>query len=88
MYFYNVSSVEGPPTQFARFPPYAILVFPTNLIFLATRDNLTGRAKSLLPFSKLIIGKSQVFQCARMCICAPAPSPLPPSQKGKTLFSI
>ena len=44
-------------TRFLRVPPYEILVFPTNFIFFQ-RNEIT--LKSVLPFSKLIIGKSQV----------------------------
>ena len=51
--------VERRLTQFVNVPPYEILVFPTNFFFLA--ETKFHGVKSVLPFSKLIIGKSQVF---------------------------
>ena len=50
---------ERPLTQFVRVPPYEILVFPMNLFFFHKAKQFHG-VKGILPFSKLIVGKSQV----------------------------
>ena len=52
--------VERRFTQFVRVPPCEILVFLMNFIFFGKTRQLYG-VKSILPFSKLIIGRSQVF---------------------------
>ena len=57
--FDDFSFSERSPTQFIR-PPYEILAFLTNFIFFGKTTQLYG-IKSVLPFSKLKIGKSQVF---------------------------
>ena len=47
-------------TQFVRVPPYEILEFLMNFIFFGKTRQLYG-VINVLPYSKLIIGKSQVF---------------------------
>ena len=48
-------------TQFVRVPPYEILVCLTNFIFFCSNEIMGYGVKSVLPFSKFIIGKSRVF---------------------------
>ena len=52
--------LERPVTQIARVPPYEFRVFPTNFVFCLQNEKIL-RGKSILPFSKFIIRKIQIF---------------------------
>ena len=57
--FGNILLVERRLTQLVRVTPYEILIYLT--IFFLGETRLFSGIKSILPFSKLIIEKSQVF---------------------------
>ena len=58
--FWNVLLVETRLTQFVRVPPYEFSAFLTNIIIFRWNE-MVSWGKNILPFSKIIIGKSQVF---------------------------